>query len=619
MPASRVTRTAATVAAVAFSLVAAAAQAQFSNFYSFGDSLSDAGSFKPALPPGQGLFTTNPGPIWTQELAARYGLTSSPANQGGNNYAEGGARVSQLPGVPAGFPLTANATPVLTQIGAYLQQGPLDADALFSVWAGGNDLFTQLGLLQAGQITQAQLQANMITAATELAGGVAMLQAAGANNLLVFNLPDAGKSPGGIASGNGAAITQVVNLFNAALIGGLDQVGGNVIRVNIYALLNEVIANPALYGLTNVTQPACTTTLGGQPYALFCTPETLVTPDAASTFLFADFSHPTTAGHKLVAQLVASMIEGPQMIASLAEAPLAVEAANFRTLDGRMQSALNTPRSNARIQPWVAIDYANPDIEGSPFLSGDGDVTTVSVGGDVKLSDRLLIGGAFGYTENKADFGGGRGGYTLRETNGTFYAGVGDGPWYLGVRVGGGNLDYSDVHRNIELGAAVRKEQGETTGYHYYGGVVGGWWFGTPTLLHGPFGRLTYQKVHVRQFSEQSLSSTALTYGQQDRDALQTSLGWQVAANLGRIRPWGRVTWEYDADADDRTVSATPILLGGTYAVGAYRPDDSYLLFNAGASMDIGGATAFLSGSATTSKGDGDYYAITLGVRVALP
>jgi outer membrane lipase/esterase len=614
----RLTRVSRTVAAVALSLAAAGAQAQFSNFYSFGDSLSDAGSFKPVLPPGTGLFTTNPGPIWTQVLAARYGLTSTPANQGGNDYAEGGARVSQLPGVPPSFPPTANATPVLTQIATFLAAGPADSGALYSVWAGGNDLFTQFSLLQAGAITPTQLQANMIQAGTELVGGVATLQAAGASNLLVFNLPDAGKTPAGLASGNSAAIGQVVNLFNATLQAGLDQVGGNVIRVNAYALFNEIIANPSLYGFTNVTLPACTSTLGGNVYALFCTPDTLVSPDAASTYLFADGNHPTTAGMKIIAQLAASMIEGPQMIASLAEAPLAVEAANFRAIDGRMQSALNTPRSTARFQPWVSIDYANPDIDGNPFLSGDADVTTISVGGDMKLSERLLIGGAFGHTENKADFGAGRGGYKLRETTGTFYAGYGEGNWYVGARLGGGSLDYDDVHRNIELGATVRQEKGQTTGTHYFGSVLGGMWFGTQSLLHGPFGKVTYQEARVRQFSEQSLSSTALTYGSQKREALQTSLGWQVAGNWGSVRPWGRATWEYDAKADDRTVSATPMVLGGTYTVGAYRPDDNYFLLNAGAAMDVGRVTTYLSGTASGGKSDGDYYAITLGVRIPL-
>jgi outer membrane lipase/esterase len=91
------------------------AAAQFNQFYFFGDSLSDAGSFKPVLPPGTGKFTTNPGPIWAEVFAQRYGSSAIPANQGGNDFAEGGARVTQLPGVPASPP-TGTATPVSAQV-----------------------------------------------------------------------------------------------------------------------------------------------------------------------------------------------------------------------------------------------------------------------------------------------------------------------------------------------------------------------------------------------------------------------------------------------------------------------------------------------------------------------
>lgn len=613
----RASRLAAAVAlAVAGSLAATPATAQFSNFWVFGDSLSDAGSFKPALPPGTGLFTTNPGPIWTTVLAERYGLTSTPANQGGNDYAEGGARVSQQPGVPPNFPLTANATPVLTQISQYLSQGAADPGALYSVWAGGNDLFTQFSLLQAGQITAAQLQANMALAAGQLVGGVAQLQAAGAHNILVFNLPDAGKTPDGLESGASSSITQVVNLYNSALQAGLNQIGGNVIRVNINGLLNEVIADPSRYGFQNVTGRACNNDFGGRVYSLFCTPDTLVSPDAPNTYLFADGNHPTTAGMKLVAQLVASMIEGPQKMAALGEAPLAVEAANFRTVDGRMWSSLNAKPTPARFQPWVAIDYANPDLRGS-FISGDADVTTLSLGSDMLINSRLLVGGMFGYTENKGDFGGG--GYKLKETTGAAYAGYGEGPWYLGVRLGAGDLDYSDVHRDIELGTGTRTETGSTSGYHYFGSLVGGWWFGSQGgLVHGPYARLTYQRAIVRQFSEQGSDSTALTYGQQERESLQSSLGWQLSGTLGAIRPFGRVTWEYDSKADERSIQATPVVLGGTYSVGAFTPDDNYWLFNAGLATDFGRGTVFLSGSGTASKSDGNYWAITLGVRIPL-
>ena len=57
--------------AVMLALGAGSASAQFTNIYFFGDSLTDSGSYKPVLPPGTGLFTTNPGPVWSQVLASR--------------------------------------------------------------------------------------------------------------------------------------------------------------------------------------------------------------------------------------------------------------------------------------------------------------------------------------------------------------------------------------------------------------------------------------------------------------------------------------------------------------------------------------------------------------------
>jgi len=297
-------------------------------------------------------------------------------------------------------------------------------------------------------------------------------------------------------------------VFNTTLNTGLNQLGGNVIRVNIYQLFNEVIADPTRYGFTNVTSPACTNDFGGRPYALFCTPQTLVSPDAPTTYLFADGNHPTTAGMQLIAQLAASMIEGPQMMAALGEAPLAVEAANFRAIDARMQSSLNTPLSSARFQPWVTADYANPDIKGD-FLSGDADVTTITVGSDMKINERLLIGGAFGYSENKGDFGSGRGGYKLKEATGTFYAGYGEGPWYVGGSFGGSDLDYVDVHRDITLGAATRRETGSTRGYATTGRLAGGYWFNYGgNVLHGPSLRWTYQDITVHGYAENGANST---------------------------------------------------------------------------------------------------------------
>jgi outer membrane lipase/esterase len=342
-----------------------------------------------------------------------------------------------------------------------------------------------------------------------------------------------------------------------------------------------------------------------------------VTPNAASTYLFADGVHPTTAGHAILAQAAASMIAGPQQIATLAEAPLAVEQANFRALDGRMWSSFDAPRTPNRLEAWVAYDYGSSDMSAGPN-NGSADTNTIAVGGDMKVSDRLLVGGMFGYSEDKGDFGGAGGGYKLRQPTGTIYAGYGVGPWYVGATLGAGSLDYTDVDRNIPLGPAVRTESGETRGYEYTGRLLGGYWFKYQDLLHGPYARVAYTKTIVRQFSEMGSDSTALTYDQQEREQLLWSLGWQAAGRVGNVRPFARVTWEYDSMDDDRSVTASSVTLGGSYSVPAAKPDNSYALFNLGASADFGGVSGFVTGSATAARGDADYWAITVGLRAPL-
>jgi len=87
--------------------------------------------------------------------------------------------------------------------------------------------------------------------------------------------------------------------YNAALSQGLSQLGTGIIPINVFGLVNEVRANPAAFGFTNVTGVACTTSS-----SILCTPNTLAAPNANNTYLFADGVHPTTGGHKIFADQV---------------------------------------------------------------------------------------------------------------------------------------------------------------------------------------------------------------------------------------------------------------------------------------------------------------------------
>jgi outer membrane lipase/esterase len=593
-----------------------AASAQFSNAYFFGDSLLDSGNFKSALPPGTGLFTTNPGPVMSQVIAQRFGFTAIPSTQtGGNDFAYGGARVTDLPGV-LGRPLSpAAAVPVATQVQQYLAKGPADPNALYSVQGGGNDFLYQFGLLAAGAATPAQVQTALGAAAINLAKQAAVLSAAGARHIMVWYVPDVGTSLVGVASGQGPTLTALSNAFNATLGGTLDALGMPTIRLNSALLQNEILNNPAAFGIKNVTGIACA--LPPADTIALCTTSTLVSPDAPSTYFYADGGHPTTAGHQIFGDYAVSFIDGPQQIGALAEAPLAVEQANYRALDGRMWSSLNAPRSQGKLEAWAAYDYSHTDLQAGPN-DGSAHMNTIAVGLDGKVSDRMLAGVMFGFTENKGDFGGAGGGYTLRQPVGTAYAGYGDGPWYVGATFGAGDLDYSSINRAIPLGAAVRTEHSSARGYEFTGRLLGGYWFTMKDLIHGPYARLAWTKAMVHGISETSTDSTALNYAGQTREQLLWSAGWQVAGSFGAIRPYARATWEYDSKDQNRYVNASSVTLGGAYSVPVVKPDNSYALFSLGASTEFGRVTGFVTGAGTAGRSDGNYWAITVGVRTPL-
>ena len=279
-----------TVASSAIALALAAsgnAAAQYSNVYFFGDSLIDSGNYKSNLPPGTGLFTTNPGPVLSQVIAQRFGFTATPSTQtGGNNYAYGGARVTLLPGV-VGSPLSPSAAvPVATQVQQYLAKGPADPNALYSVSGGGNDFFYQFGLLAAGAATPAQVQAALGTAAVQLATQAALLKAAGARNTMIWYVPDVGTSLDGAATGQGPTLTALSNFFNSTLGGTLDTLGVQAIRLNSVLIQNEILKNPAAFGLTNVTGIACT--LPPADTIALCKSSTLVSPRRAEHVLLRE-------------------------------------------------------------------------------------------------------------------------------------------------------------------------------------------------------------------------------------------------------------------------------------------------------------------------------------------
>ncbi|WP_288377904.1 SGNH/GDSL hydrolase family protein [uncultured Massilia sp.] len=128
--------------------------------------------------------------------------------------------------------------------------------------------------------------------------------AKGAKYVIVANLPDVASTPAGKSrtADIQALITTMINAFNTQLKAGLGGEDPRVLYVDLYAVSNDQVKNPAPYGLSNVTSPAC----GPNPLgttSLICTNANTVAGDV-SHYMFADDIHPTPFENNLIARLV---------------------------------------------------------------------------------------------------------------------------------------------------------------------------------------------------------------------------------------------------------------------------------------------------------------------------
>lgn len=292
--------------------------APYSNVYFFGDSLSDTGndfilsstlhasdpSF-PIVPDPAGYNDSgrfSNGPVYSEQLAARLGFDLRPSLLGGTNYAYGGARTGSvtLPG----------SLSFEQQVQQFTEApGAADPDALYVLFIGGNDARDILGGLAAPD--------TMSAAVARIGAAIEAVAAEGAQHLLIPNVTDLGLVPA--ATGNGAIernpqATAVAAAFNELLAAMLRQFDGtplDIVPFDTFAILNEWSADPARFGLTDARHwcqhPTGATLPNGQPeYVISCSDA-----DAAG-HLFWDDIHPTTTGHRLLADAFLAALEVPE-------------------------------------------------------------------------------------------------------------------------------------------------------------------------------------------------------------------------------------------------------------------------------------------------------------------
>ena len=255
----------------------------FSDIYVYGDRLSDTDSYKNGT-----NYRGSNGDLWIEDLAPQIGLSYDRTK----NYAQYGATTEQIKG----------------QVDSYLSGNVADPDALYAVWGGANDLFDQMGSLNLFSPTLTDDVASIInTGVGNLVTGISSLSGAGANNILVPNMPNLGITPGGILLDQYLAATSgleglvglgelVSQEFNTVLATSLMAGSIDVLLIDTFSFLSDVVMDPAAFGFSNVTDGCVSNLLGdleAAPGFSACTGD-----------LYFDIVHPTTAAHALLAERI---------------------------------------------------------------------------------------------------------------------------------------------------------------------------------------------------------------------------------------------------------------------------------------------------------------------------
>ena len=534
---------------------------QFSSVVVFGDSLSDAGNLATTqtLPPGTS-FTTNPDAVWVEHIAKEFGDDGKISAAGGSNFAWGQACVN-----PSGICSQSSPVPNTSQqITQHLAGGRAKPNALYLVWAGGNDIDA---IATASLANPASAPSEVAGAATALLQQIGRLKAAGARYVVVLSVPDPGRTP--LAARLGAAnpavpasLSALGQSFNQAVKTGLERLGDGTIYVDVAALAEEVFEDANTYGFTSTQGVACP--FGSNPArpegggeSLVCGPAAsgyLVAPDTSETYFFADGFHPSGTSHELIANAVLAAVSAPLQV-SMAGAGGKAAAESHRTFaNNDMLSTLAEETEAGSWHPYAGGSFAIDSSARFPRLgSASGGAQLLTVGANYSAGPGLVFGTAASFGNYSYDVLGASLGN--RALIGSFQAAAQYGAVSFVGDVSFGRTSV-DIERMIPLGKATRAETGSTdvsqTGAEFSLGMAIG---GTVERNHGIFLGATWLDQSVKAYKEVGTSSTAMNFSAFDRESLVARIGYRFNAMSadGIYQPYARVAFETEIDS-----SATP-------------------------------------------------------------
>ncbi|UHQ54659.1 autotransporter outer membrane beta-barrel domain-containing protein [Microbulbifer sp. YPW16] len=438
----------------------------------------------------------------------------------------------------------------------FLQRNSIDSHALYYLNGGGNDII-------AGTLAGTISPESMERAAGFLTFAVAELSTAGADYVVVSNVPRVGNTPLMNDIGPGAVSTANIgtSLYNEALRSQLVLLGANVLILDSAGLAALALDRPGLFGFADIDQAATCYMAGAcaNPDPVFS--ENGSAPNADRLY-FNDGVHPTLAAQEVLGDYYYSVLSAPVGFGLLPD----LGYQNYRTHQTNIDHHLVAQRFR---EPTTTI-----------FFGGAWQRTELG-GGPAQYYDDSAWNGLFGFSFNAAEnfewslsLSYGSTEYTpdnlwleADNLNFSWFARWNDERWFVDGGFTYSDIDYDEVDRRIHLGQSFRTRvqagtEGDASGVFLRGG------YDTAPALPcqlGPFVSVEWTEVEVDRFRErtdpdlryvssvtgETLDPIGLKVKGQDREYLRYRAGFFYNAPENAEWRWFGEVWVEGNDGDD--------------------------------------------------------------------
>ncbi|GLH81913.1 exported lipase [Bradyrhizobium sp. SSBR45G] len=597
---------------------------QFTSLTVFGDSYADWGNAARAQG-ANALYPTgrfSSGLSMADALQYHYGLaTSSVANYATGGAMSGDTNVTNLFAPTPVLPGTA------TEIRAFLAAGGRfgSRDLVDITTAGGND---SLPIMFNPAITQAQMNAAAGVTTANILSDVQQLVGAGARNIAILSVGDLSYLPIAKGDANIHYFQSTLTQMEEASLAQLARSGVRIFFFDLGAMTQRVVANPALYGFTNVTE-ACTLVPS-------CLNGSVTTQNQ---FLSYDGLHFTTAGFALIGRYQTNQIDAPLTVAPQGDVAMSIAtgftSSVFGHLDGYRSfygpgAAMNAMAADmpakaapvASRSPWSVygdVAYAGGTRDAQAFFSN---YNYNSIGGriglDYRISPDLIVGGLFSYAQPNVNLGVQDAHEKIDAYQIGGYASYTHANWFADALIAYGRQAIATDRQGV-----IDIIRGSTHADTFTVAARGSYLWDVGALRVGPIGGLSYTTAHIAAYTETGDFLLTNMVDRQNLQSLTGSAGVQFRAPFvmsGSVySPFVNVTAEHDFIGSARTLittqASTPLLPVLTPIDGR---NATYGKVVAGLAAAItSNVSASMTAVGTFGRSGGYDYGVSGGVKVA--